>query len=193
MKDQANLQPTSTPTPAPTPEPPSGPPEKYEFKLVEGQTIDQSMLDKATPVFKDLGLTQDRAQKLVDLFNSYAKDQSDLAIKAVHEMRTGWREQVNAHPEMSGKLEVIKADVGRMKDSVLGAPGTPARDKFDAAMSLTGAGDHPDIVWGWWQASKSFGEGKHVSGSGPSKEGQRPPNASERPSLAAALYPDLAH
>ena len=42
-------------------------PEKYEdFKMPEGFTIDKVLMEKATPLFKELDLTQDKAQKLVD-------------------------------------------------------------------------------------------------------------------------------
>lgn len=43
-------------------------PEKYaDFKLPEGQKIDPEFMGKAQTVFKELGLTQENAQKLVSL------------------------------------------------------------------------------------------------------------------------------
>jgi hypothetical protein len=47
-------------------------PEKYEFKVPEGMTLDQSLVDKVSPIFKDMKLSQANAQKLVDF---YAEDQ----------------------------------------------------------------------------------------------------------------------
>jgi hypothetical protein len=43
-------------------------PEKYEFKMPEGMTLDQAAVDLITPVFKEMGLNQENAQKLVDKF-----------------------------------------------------------------------------------------------------------------------------
>lgn len=46
-------------------------PEKYEFKAPEGMTLDQALVDKVSPIFKELGLTQEQANKL---FNAYAEN-----------------------------------------------------------------------------------------------------------------------
>ena len=45
-------------------------PEKYDFKAPEGQSLDAALVERATPIFKELGLTQDAAQKLVDFYNA---------------------------------------------------------------------------------------------------------------------------
>ena len=73
---------TPTPEPAKQPEPakaaepgkePAKPddapvvPDKYEFKAPEGYEVDQKFLDDATPVLKELGLTQEQANKLFDI------------------------------------------------------------------------------------------------------------------------------
>lgn len=44
-------------------------PEKYEFKVPEGMTLDQALVDKVSPMFRELKLTQEGAQKLVDIYN----------------------------------------------------------------------------------------------------------------------------
>lgn len=41
-------------------------PEKYEFKLPEGVKLDEGFLDAMTPAFKEAGLSQEQASKLVD-------------------------------------------------------------------------------------------------------------------------------
>lgn len=43
-----------------------GVPEKYDFKAPEGFTLNQGLIDKFTPLAKELGLSQEKAQKLVD-------------------------------------------------------------------------------------------------------------------------------
>jgi hypothetical protein len=48
-------------------------PEKYEFKAPEGVTFDPASITAMTPVFKELGLPQEKAQKLVDAFAAYEK------------------------------------------------------------------------------------------------------------------------
>ena len=161
----------------------TGAPEKYEFKPADGQTLDQAVLDRATPVFRELNLTQAQAQKLVDTYNAAIREGS---IKAVEDMRAGWRKQVTDDREMAGRLDQIKSDIGQLKDTL--DPTT--RKDFEEAMNLTGAGDHPGFVKAFWKMSQRFIEGKHVSGASPSPNGQRPPNSAP-PSLAQQMYPHL--
>lgn len=43
-------------------------PEKYEVKLPEGAELDTATLDLFSPIFKELGITNEGAQKLVDAY-----------------------------------------------------------------------------------------------------------------------------
>ncbi len=47
---------------------PTGAPEKYELKAPEGMVLDEALIAKAEPIFKELGLTNEGAQKLADLY-----------------------------------------------------------------------------------------------------------------------------
>lgn len=203
MKDQS-IPPTTSTTEAqpnadgtPSPEstesvPKPTVPESYSFKSADGRDFDKSLIDRATPVFKELGLDQAAAQKLVDVWNELSKTEGDRLTKLVNDTRAEWREGINKDPAMSGKLEQIKTDIGRMKDAIF-ANKPDARKAFEDAMNLTGAGDHPAIVKAWWSASEAYREGQHISGNGPSRHGQAEPGAPERPSAAAAMYPNLPH
>ncbi|TSA28588.1 hypothetical protein D4R71_00350 [bacterium] len=52
-------------------------PEKYEFIVPEGMTLNQPLVDKFSPVFKELEITQEGAQKLVDLYSAEKKAEAD--------------------------------------------------------------------------------------------------------------------
>lgn len=55
-----------------------GAPESYaEFKLPEGTPIDKERLDAALPVFKEMNLSQEQAQKLVELQAQGMKTQEE--------------------------------------------------------------------------------------------------------------------
>ena len=56
-----------------------GVPEKYEFKLPEGVTLEQARLDKVSPIFKELGLSGEMAQKLIDLDLALKKEDAEAA------------------------------------------------------------------------------------------------------------------
>ena len=56
-----------------------GVPEKYEIKAPDGSTLNDERLKAATVVFKEQGLTNNQAQKMVDLFVSQQKVANDEA------------------------------------------------------------------------------------------------------------------
>jgi hypothetical protein len=193
LKDQ-----TSSTAPAPATQEPSSEspkpsdaakptvPDTYTFKPTEGREIDPKLIERATPIFKELGLDQANAEKLVNLYNGLMEEQ----VKNVNTMREGWREATAKDPDMGSKLDAVKADIGRMKDALF-ANDANLRREFEKAMDLTGAGDHPAIVKAWWRASEAFREGSHVGGTSPSAHGQKAPGTPARPSLAQAMYPTL--
>lgn len=164
-------------------------PETYsDFTAPEGTTLDPTLVTEAAPIFKELGLTQEQAQKLVDFYSTKtSKTNSDLT-KAVDDMRAGWRDAVMADPDLGPKLDSVKVELGRAKDRMPAA----VRSAFDEALNLTGLGDHPAIVKGFFEMAKLVNEGTHVTGGSPSPEGQTAPGKSNRPSIAGALYPNLA-
>lgn len=165
-----------------------GAPESYTpFKVPEGRELDAKVVDRATPIFRELGLSQDNAQKLVDFYNEVISEHNQTSADLVKSMREGWVKQINEDKEMGGKLDTIKADLGRAYTHL---PPDLIKD-FKAAMDLTGAGDHPAFVKAFWKLAQLVNEGTHVSGSGPSKHGQAAPETNSRPSLAAAMYPTL--
>ena len=210
VRDQPTPKPTesgTTSTPETTPEPstptetkttetkptePSKAPETYEaFKAPEGLALDPKAIEAAVPIFKELGLTQDQAQKLVD---AQVKLQS-AANEAYNELRTDWRNKTQADADLKAAtsgdktgLDAVKLDIGKALDAI----GDPSLVKdFRAAMDLTGAGDHPAFVKALWRLAQFATEGKHVAGGGPSPGGQRAPDAKPA-SAAKALYPNLA-
>src|SRR6185437_10360924 len=76
LKDTISTAPTPETTPSESVTEPKtdGPPESYDFKAPEGKELNSKFLDRATPVFKELGLSQANAQKLVDTYNELVGD-----------------------------------------------------------------------------------------------------------------------
>lgn len=166
---------------------PAGVPEKYEFAAPEGVTLDPATIEAATPIFKELGLDQAAAQKLVDFQSKLMADATKTNLDAAEKMRTEWRAQVTADKDIGGKLPEVKATVATAIDSL----GAEAAKSFREALDLTGAGDHPAIIKGLFKWAQDRNEGTHVSGGAPSKHGQVKPGTPDRPSPAQAMYPSL--
>lgn len=199
---QTTPKPEATPAPAPTstPEPKSAPepgkaPDAYTFTAPEGYVLDPKLVDEVTPVFKELGLTQDAAQKLFDIHTKTLIEAAKAPQSTYETMRTEWVAAAKADPDMAKAtngdktgLDAVKLDMGRAL-SALGDPALAA--DFRKAMDLTGVGDNPAFIKTFWKLSQFITEGKHVAGGGPSVHGQSPYGQGGRPSPAASLYPNL--
>lgn len=103
-------------------------------------------------------------------------------------MRTDWRSQVENHPQLGG--ERLQETLGVINKAISTLPPKLQTD-FKAALDYTGAGDNPAVVEVFYNLAKSVTEGQHVSGSGPSTEGQNASGKSIRPTAATAMFPNL--
>lgn len=129
-----------------------GVPETYTFEMPEGMTLDQGLLDKATPTFKELGLTNEQASKLVGIYAEAVKAQADGSAEALQAWYADQRQAeitaaneagitaIKADKEIGGaNFEPVKA---RVVEAV-GAIGTPElRQTFDKL----GLANDPEIV-----------------------------------------------
>jgi hypothetical protein len=197
----ATVPPTDpTKPPVPTVPPAQTPPVApayTDFKAPDNYTIDPTAIADALPIFKELGLTQDQAQRLVD-----AQIKREIALAkapdaAVTAMRNEWRGKTQADPELlatvdknSGKtgMDAVQVNIAR----TLAVLPVDLQVDFRHAMNLTGAGDHPAFVKAFNRLAAYVTEGSHVAGGGPSALGQQKPGASTKPDAAGAMYPGLA-
>lgn len=132
-------------------------PEKYEFKAPEGVTLDSTLIEKATPLFKELGLTQDAAQKLVD-FQAAQQAEASKAFTAQVEQ---WKAEVKALPESDKVLGDAKLALNKLAD--------PATQALIAGSWM---GSHPGVIKLLASAGKllredPLHEGNASTGAGP--------------------------
>lgn len=126
-------------------------PEKYELKLPEGFNVDQTSLDALTPVFKELGLTNDAVNKLAIAYAPQIKAQIDLQQKTVIDAWTketdGWKADsvkelgVDAPKELAFAAKVINRFGSKYKNAD-GTDGNKLRDMLDE----TRVGNHPEFT-----------------------------------------------
>lgn len=164
-------------------------PEKYaDFKLPEGIKLDGEQLTAATALFKESGLSQDAAQKMVDFHVAQLKAAADAPAKAYSEMREKWQTEAKADPAIGPKMEQVKQNVGKLYAAIGDAK---LVDDFKGLMNLTGVGDNPAFIKVLNKLSEFVVEGKHVAGAGPSAHGQSNTGREQKPTAAQALYPNL--
>ncbi len=152
-----------------------GAPEAYgDFVLPDGMDANQAAFDKALPVFRDLGLSQEQAQGLVDLQGDLQKMADENAQQVWADQRRQWVEDAKADREIGGD---------RFEENVAGALrvinrfGTP---ELKTALAVTGAGDHPEMIRFCAKISKVIGEDDFTTGG----HGHR-----RKMSAAEILYP----
>lgn len=103
-------------------------PEKYEFKLPEGVQADTKLVEQFTPVAKELGLTNEKAQKLVELYAGQQKAAAEATAKALSEQTAAWQKEFKSdpkHPEILADarkaLTLVDAELkGLLETSWLG-------------------------------------------------------------------------
>ena len=167
-----------------------GVPEKYSFQAPEGQKLDDKLIAEATPIFKELGLSNEAAQKLVDFYNKSTAEQASAGAKAVEDMRTAWRNDVFKTADLGNGTDGLKPEVSANIAKAFAAMDPKVATAMKSAFDLTGSGDNPDVIRGMNAIGKLLSEGSLVTGGGPSKLGQAAPGAAPK-SAASALFPNL--
>lgn len=155
------------------------PVEYTDFKLPEGVQADEQKMADFKATASEAGLSQDQAQKLVDLYSNAVKTATDASTQLWYDTQKQWQADVLKDPEIGGaNFEPMKSTVAKAIDAVGGEDAAKIRDAFN----YTGAGNHPDIIRFLYRLGKAIGEGGAVaSGS---------PTAVEAPkSFAEKLYP----
>lgn len=137
-----------------------GAPEKYEFKFPEGVQADEALLGEFTPLAKDLGLSQEGAQKLVDL---YTKTQTQM-LQAQQERWEGlnkeWSDKSTADKEYGGADLNKNVAIAKLAIDKFGTP------ELKEALNLTGVGNHPEVVRFFYRVGKAISDDKFDTGNG---------------------------
>lgn len=136
-------------------------PEKYEFSLPEGVTLNESLVEEATPVFKELGLTQDQAQKLVDLQVKHEQSAYKAQVEAWEMTTQNWRHAAETDQEFGGLQFKDNLAIARKALTEFGTK------ELKEALDLTGTGNHPEILRFFYRVGKAISEDKVRTGGQP--------------------------
>lgn len=137
-------------TPAPV-----GAPEQYaDFALPDGATVS----NEAKALFKDLGLTQEQAQKAVTF-------QAENAQKQMAAVRDQWLADARADGEIGGAAFDANVQLAEKAIATFGS------DALRALLEKSGLGNHPELVRAFVRVGKAISEDKLVVGGG----GSAPP------------------
>lgn len=157
-------------------------PEKYELTGTEGASLDAASLEAATPVFQELGLSNDQAQKLIPVAEQFAasiRSQVDQQILAnITAERAAWLNEAKADPEIGGAAFDSNMVVAAKALDTLGfAAGSPFRN----LLNESGLGNHPEMIRAFVKVGKAISEDSDFPRGGVATTGVR--------TLAETLYP----
>lgn len=163
------------------------PREYVDFTMPEGLTLDKALADKATPLFQEAGLSQEQAQKMVDLYAEQMKAQTQANMDAWVGMNKTNADALRADAEIGGAvLKQSLADGWRMVEKFgspllaksIREPGAEGTDPI-----LSALGNHPEFARLLVRMSKAIAEDKPVvggAGGGPETN------------MAKRMYPNMS-
>lgn len=131
-------------------------PEKYEaFKLPEGVVVDPKALELASPLFKELGLDQEGAQKLIDLQIQMNKNSEDQHIAAFDQYVEGLKKESRDY--FGVKLPEVMRNVARARDQFV-------HKELQDKLNISGLANDKDVLLLLDKIGRVVGEGKFVEG-----------------------------
>lgn len=129
---------------------------EYEaFSLPEGVTADEEVLGEFKATAKELGLSQEGAQKLVELQSKVALKQQE----AMRHMKTQWAEAAKTDKEFGGEALNENLSVAKKALDAFASP------DLRTLLNESGLGNHPEVIRHFIRVGKAISEdGRVVSG-----------------------------
>ncbi len=125
------------------------PDEVYELEAPEGHEVDDAALAAYADVARELNLTQEGAQKILDkVLPAWAEHTAARAL----EIRAEWAEQAKADKEIGGKKFTESVELARKALSRLGTP------ELREWLNGSGAGNHPELIRAFAKAGRAISE-----------------------------------
>jgi len=119
---------------------PTAPGTYADFVMPEGVDVDSALLAEASPIFKELGLSQEQAQKLVDFQAKQVQAGSQGQVDAFNQMMNDWQDQSRNDKEFGGDKFEESVGVAR---SAIDKFGTP---ELKQLLEEHGVGNHPEVI-----------------------------------------------
>ena len=186
----ASGEPGSLTPQTPPAEPKVKAPESYQpftlpAEMPAGSPQVKEALAEASGVFKELGLTQEQGQRLIDLHAKHwlggMLNQQELFEQELDRRVTQWGEQTKAHPEFGGTR--LNESLTSIRRAIAHLGGEKLARALDQE---TGLINHPEVFAAFARAGKLFAEDRFVGGSPAGGEPNTPS------SMAARVYPGMA-
>jgi hypothetical protein len=145
----------------------------------EGLSLSPEDKTQLGEIASKYGLPSEAVTDLLGVYKTKVESASEAPVKAFLELNDRWQAEVKADKEIGGeKLPAVLQSIGKLLDDP-----RYANPDLKAALTYTGAGNHPAIIKAFYKMSQALTEGGHVGG--------EPPRPAAKPLGAQAMYPNL--
>ena len=173
---------------------PDGPPEAYELKVTakgeDGSDVeielDPVLMEAATPVMKEIGLTNEQANKLAPLAVKVQEQMLKAQADNFAAMKSDWAKEAKADPEIGGKnWTETESFAAKALDTFGAASAKDAEgnetNEFRLLLNESGLGNHPVMLKMFRRIGEKLGEDSTFA---------RSEAAPSKKSREEILYPD---
>ncbi len=150
---------------------PSLAPDAYALTPPDGVTLDEETLALATPVFRDLNLSNDQAQSLMPVAAEFARRAGAAAIathqidqaRAFSAMTREWADNAKGDVEIGG---VNWDRTMELSGKALDMLGFPCGSGFRTMLNDSGFGNHPELIRAFRRIGERLSEDAFETGGG---------------------------
>tara|TARA_Y100000310_G_scaffold25627_1_gene24505 strand:+ start:346 stop:1005 length:660 start_codon:yes stop_codon:yes gene_type:complete len=128
------------------------PVEYQDFNVPEGVELDKAALAEFIPIVTELGVSQEGAQKLVDLQLKFSQEAVDAQTKQWADIQGQWKETAENDPEYGKGAYDASVLTARKAMREIGTP------ELLKALEDTGMGNHPEFIRFFYRVGKLVGE-----------------------------------
>lgn len=129
-----------------------------DFKTPEGYKLDGEAGQKFKSMAKEMGLTQEQAQKLVDFDAGRAVKAQEEQTSKLHKASFDWLEAAKADKEIGGANLETSVAVAKKALDTFGSP------ELKQMLQLSGLGNHPEVIRAFNKIGKAISEDGFVQG-----------------------------
>ena len=127
----------------------TGAPETYaDFTFPEGIVADTVAMEQFLPVAKEYNLSQEQAQKLIDIQANAVQQHNTEQVAELEKLYTKWKTTARNDEEIGGPDFLAKLGIANKAVEKFGTP--ELLEAFDA----TGVGNHPEILRVFYRIGK---------------------------------------
>ena len=153
-------------------------PEQYDLKMPEGVTVDPERMTEFASIAKEIGLTNEQAQKLADLSATWSETDVKAAEaardKQLNEMQDAWKEEFKKDPKHQEILVMAKRAVNR-----LAPEGDESMSQVRGLLQGSWLANHPGMIRMLAKVGALLSEDKFLDGG---------PGGSSTKSMASVMY-----